>query len=82
MQLLERFDALQDFIRSGDTGPAHQQYEVFEELNLRLQPEMKRLQRVYSTQVPAFNDAVSKMQLKVVDPMRVVKEGESIIQDR
>lgn len=82
MQLLERFDALQDFVRSGDTGPAHQQYEVYEELNLRLQPEMKRLERVYATQVPAFNDAVSKMQLKVVDPMRVVKEGESIIQDR
>jgi len=73
MQLLERFDALQDQVRNSDTRPTQQMYEVFAELNARLQPEMTRLQKVYDTQIPAFNAATQQMQLMVVDPKRALK---------
>jgi hypothetical protein len=74
MQLFERYNSLQDFIRMADARPTEQENKVFEELNARLAPELKRLQSVFDKQVPAFNDAVRQLDLKVVDPGRVIKE--------
>ncbi|MFI5136150.1 MAG: hypothetical protein ACHQD9_09880, partial [Chitinophagales bacterium] len=73
MQLFERFNALQDQVRNSDTRPTQQMYDVFTELSARLQPQMVRLQKVYDTMVPGFNNAAEQMQLKVVDPQRAVK---------
>ncbi len=73
MQLFERYCSLQDFIRSADTKPTEQQFAVFEELNARLLPELRRLQNVFRNQVTAFNNEVKKLQLDVIDPGRAVK---------
>ncbi|MFZ1679299.1 MAG: glycosyl hydrolase [Saprospiraceae bacterium] len=74
MQLFERYCALQDFIRGADAKPTEQERMVFEELNTRLTPELKRLFNVFVLQVPAFNTEVKKLELDVVDPGRVLKE--------
>ncbi|MBA3649741.1 MAG: glycosyl hydrolase [Chitinophagales bacterium] len=74
MQLIERYNALQDFIRNSDTRPTQQQFAVLTELNSRIAPIMTRLQNIYSLQVPAFNNAAQQLQLKVADPERVIKE--------
>lgn len=74
MQLFERYCSLQDFIRMADARPTEQENKVFEELNARLAPELKRVQYVFDNQIPAFNNAVKKLELNVVDPARVIKE--------
>jgi hypothetical protein len=74
MQLFERYCSLQDFIRMADAKPTEQEYKVFEELNARLAPELKRVQNVFDIQVPAFNNAVKQLEMNVVDPARVIKE--------
>jgi hypothetical protein len=74
MQMIERYCALQDFIRNSDSRPTQQSYEVFAELNSTLAPHLRRLQNVYEKQVPAFNNTVQQMKLPVVDPGRAVKE--------
>jgi fumarate hydratase class II len=57
-----------------DARPTEQSIKVFEELNARLVPELKRLQNVFDIQVPAFNNAVKQLEFNVVDPARVLKE--------
>ena len=74
MQLFERYNSLQDFIRTADAKPTEQENKVFEELNARLTPELRRLQVVFDKQIPAFNDAVKQLDLKVVDPGRAIKQ--------
>ncbi len=74
MQLFERYCALQDFIRMADARPTEQEYKVFEELNARLAPELKRLEHVFTLQIPAFNNTVKQLELNVVDPARATKE--------
>ncbi len=74
MQLFERYCSLQDFIRMADARPTEQSIKVFEELNTRLAPELKRVQNVFDNQIPAFNNAVKQLDLKVVDPARVLKK--------
>jgi len=74
MQLFERYCSLQDFIRGADARPTAQEFTVFEELNSRLTPELKRLQNVFDIQVPAFNSEVKKLELDVVDPSRAIKK--------
>ena len=74
MQLFERYCSLQDFNRMADSKPTEQAVIVFEELNARLTPELKRLQNVFDKQIPAFKSEVKKLNLNVVDPARVVKE--------
>jgi len=74
MQLFERYCALQDFIRMADARPTEQETKVFEELNARLAPELKRVQNAFDNQIPAFNNAVKQLELNVVDPARVIKE--------
>ncbi len=62
MQLVERFNALQDFIRSADAAPTQQEYDVYKELIYRISPIMSRLNTVFTDQVAQFNQQVAKTQ--------------------
>lgn len=75
MQLFERYCALKDFVRMADAAPTKQALEVFNELNGRLTPELKRVQYVFEKKVQAFNDAVKQQNLNVVVPSRAINDN-------
>lgn len=73
MQMIERMCALQDFIRSADSRPPMQQYEVVNVLTARTNTYLKRLDAILLMQVQAFNAEVMRLNLPVVDPARGLK---------
>ncbi|MEO6167462.1 MAG: hypothetical protein ABIO98_08090, partial [Chitinophagales bacterium] len=73
MQMIERMCALQDFIRSADSRPPMQQYEVVNVLTARTNTYLKRLDAILLKQVRAFNVEVARLNLPVVDPARGLK---------
>jgi photosystem II stability/assembly factor-like uncharacterized protein len=73
-QAIERICTLQDFLRTSDSRPTQQEYEVVAELSARADAHLKRLHAVFEKQVPAFNVAAANMKLPLVDPERAVKK--------
>ncbi|UCF19003.1 MAG: glycosyl hydrolase, partial [Gemmatimonadota bacterium] len=72
IKLNNKIAALTGVVASADAKPTRQSYEVFEELSAQLQVQLDRLAQVLETDVPAFNELVSRHQV----PAIVVREPE------
>ncbi len=58
--LNEEFDTFAAFVEAGDGAPTQQQYQVFKMLSGRLEDQLGKLDRILSTDLPAFTELVKR----------------------
>lgn len=64
--LNELFDTFTSSLEAGDGAPTQQQYDVFKKLRARLDQQLSAWRQIISTDVPAFNEAVKKVDIPVL----------------
>ncbi len=65
-KLNAKLAAVTAVVAASDAVPPQQAYEVFRELSARIDEQLKLLQKVLATEVPAFNKAVREADLPAV----------------
>jgi photosystem II stability/assembly factor-like uncharacterized protein len=58
--LNEEFDAFAASVESADAAPTQQQYDLYKMLNGQLDEQLAKLQSVFGTDLPAFNELVKR----------------------
>jgi photosystem II stability/assembly factor-like uncharacterized protein len=64
--LNELFDGFTSSLEAGDAAPTQQQYDVYKKLRARLDQQLSAWKQIMSTDVPAFNEAVKKVDIPVL----------------
>jgi photosystem II stability/assembly factor-like uncharacterized protein len=64
--LNEQLDSFSSSVQAGDSAPTQQQYEVFKMLRTRLDAQLAAWKQIFSSDVPALNDAIRKSDLPLL----------------
>ena len=68
IQALDQMMALQGTVESADTAPTAQSYVVYDELNAKLEPQLKAWQDAKSKDLAEFNELMKKNNIPAVAP--------------
>jgi hypothetical protein len=64
--LNEQLDSFSSSVQAGDSAPTQQQYEVFKMLRTRLDAQLAAWKQIFSSDVPALNEAIRKSDLPLL----------------
>jgi photosystem II stability/assembly factor-like uncharacterized protein len=64
--LNEQLDTFSAIVQAGDSAPTQQQYEVFKVLRTRLDQQLAAWKQIVTSDVPALNDTIRKLDLPVL----------------
>src|SRR5205085_4726923 len=68
IQLSAKFAVLTEAISSADAAPTHQSQEVFNDLSLRLDTQLRQLDELIDTDVAAFNQLIRESSVLAIVP--------------
>ena len=66
IQVADQLMALSSTVNSADAAPTQASYEVFQELNARLEEQLAKWKEIKEKDLAAFNDQVQKANIPVV----------------
>jgi hypothetical protein len=64
--LNEQLDTFSSSVQAGDSAPTQQQYEVFKMLRTRLDQQLASWKQIATSDIPALNDTIRKLDLPVL----------------